>query len=67
MTTEYITNSYGTRFYIERAADFDDEGRPTSGRGWFAGLVVGKDELSGVWFETRDAALAAIADYRAAA
>jgi len=67
MQTEYTTNRHGTRFYIERAADFDDAGRPTDGRGWFAGLVVGNDELSGVWFETRDAAFAAISNYQVAA
>lgn len=65
--TEYTTNTHGIRFYIERAKDFDDDGRMIDGRGWFAGLVVGNDELSGVWFETRDHALAAVADYRVAA
>lgn len=65
--TEYTTNQHGIRFYIERAADFDDAGRFIDGRGWFAGLVVGEDELSGVWFESRYQALASIADYRVAA
>lgn len=65
--TEYKTNQHGFRFYIERAGDFDDNGHPIEGRGWFAGLVVGRDELSGIWFATRDEALAAIADYRVAA
>lgn len=67
MTTEYKTNSHGIRFYIERAVDFDDEGRSVAGRGWFAGLVVGKDELGGVWFETRREALDAVAAYKGAA
>lgn len=65
--TAYTTNQHGFRFYIERAGDFDDAGRAIEGRGWFAGLVVGKDELGGVWFETREAALDAIHDYRSAA
>lgn len=64
--TKYITTANGIRFYIERARDFDDAGRMVDGRGWFAGLVVGKDQLSGSWFETYDGALAAIADYSAA-
>lgn len=64
MAAEYIRNTYGVRFYIERASDFDDAGRVVPGKGWFAGIVAGKDELSGVWFETRDDALDAIAGYR---
>jgi len=65
--TEYTTNQHGVRFYIERSGDFDDAGQAIAGRGWFAGIVRGKDELGGVFFETREAALAAIADFREAA
>lgn len=64
--TEHKTNARGIRFYIERAKDFADDGRMIDGRGWFAGLVAGNDELSGVWFETRTEALLAVADYREA-
>lgn len=60
MTTEYITNTHGIKFYIEGAADFTDRGHYTSGKGWFAGLVKGNAELGGVWFETRAQALDAI-------
>jgi hypothetical protein len=67
MATEYITNAHDVRFYIERAGDFDDNGRFIWGRGWFAGLVVGNDELSGVWFDTRNQALSAISNYQGAA
>lgn len=67
MTIEYKTNTQGIKFYIEQAADFDDAGRSIAGRGWFAGLVQGKDELGGVWFETREQALNAIAAYKVAA
>lgn len=65
--TNYTTNAHGVLFYIERAKDFDDAGRMIDGRGWFAGLVVGNDELPGVWFETRDEAIAAVANYKVAA
>lgn len=67
MTTEYKTNAHGIQFYLEQAADFDDDGRCVAGRGWFAGLVQGKDELGGVWFEAREQALDAIASYTGAA
>lgn len=61
------TNRHNVRFYVERACDFDDAGRVIAGRGWFAGLIRGRDDLSGVWFETKEAALDAIADYAVAA
>lgn len=67
MATEYKTNAHGIKFYVEQAADFDDAGRPIAGRGWFAGIVQGKDELGGVWFETREQAMDAIVDYKVAA
>ena len=62
-----ITNAHGHRFYIERGKDFDDAGRMVDGKGWFAGIINGRHDFSGVWFETREAALDAIADYKAAA
>ena len=62
--TRYITNSHGVKFYIEKAKDFDDDGRSIEGKGWFAGLVVGRDEIGGVWFETECAALTAVAEHR---
>lgn len=63
MTQEFFTNAYGVKFYIEPAGDFDDLGRSVVGRGFFAGLVQGRDQLSGVFFETKDMALSAIARY----
>ena len=66
MTTEYKTNQHGIKFYIEQASDFDDAGRQVTGRGWFAGIVRGNDDLGGVWFETREDALRAISDYKVA-
>lgn len=63
MATETITNTHGVKFYIEESSDFDDSGRPCKGRGWFAGIVKGNDYLGGVFFETKDAALAAISEY----
>jgi len=66
MTTEYKTNAHGIKFYVEQSADFDDDGRTIAGRGWFAGLVQGGDELGGIWFETREKALDAIASYSGA-
>jgi hypothetical protein len=60
----YITNAAGIKFYIEQAGDFDNSGRACAGRGWFAGLVVGNSELGGVWFETKEAALDAIAAWK---
>ena len=62
--TKYVTNAHGIKFYIEGASDVDDNGRFKRGKGWFAGLVKGSDELGGVWFETKDAALYAIRDWR---
>jgi len=62
--TRYTTNTHGFRFYIERAKDFDDDGRTIDGSGFFAGLVEGNDELSGVWFPTEYAAQVAIAEFR---
>lgn len=64
--TEY-TNRNNVRFYIEQACDFDDAGKVVAGRGWYAGLIRGRDDMSGFWFETKEAALDAIADYREAA
>lgn len=60
------TNAAGIKFYLERAKDFDDAGRMINGSGWFAGLIRGRDDLSGVWFETREAALDAISSFRGA-
>jgi hypothetical protein len=61
------TNQHGIRFYIEQACDFDDNGRVVAGRGWYVGIIRGRDDMSGVWFETKEAAQAATADYREAA
>lgn len=62
--TTYITNQHNIRFYLEGSSDFTDHGHYTSGRGWFAGLVKGKDEIGGVWFETKEQALSAIHAWR---
>tara|TARA_B000000460_G_scaffold248191_1_gene225072 strand:+ start:13585 stop:13779 length:195 start_codon:yes stop_codon:yes gene_type:complete len=62
--TAYTTNQHGIRFYIETAMDFADDGRVIEGRGVFAGLVQGNDELGGVWFADEHSARAAIAEYR---
>jgi hypothetical protein len=61
--TSTVTNKFGHKFYIEQSADFDDDGRMIAGRGWFAGLVKGNDSLGGIFFETKEAALDAIATY----
>ena len=61
------TNRHDVRFYIEQACDFNDAGKVVAGRGWYAGLIRGRDDMSGFWFETKEAALDAIADYREAA
>lgn len=58
--TETLTNAHGCKFYLERSKDFDDAGRVVNGRGYFAGLIRGKDWMHGVFFETREAALDAI-------
>lgn len=63
MQTTYITNAFGIRFYIEAARDFDDMGRNVEASGVYAGIIQGNCELSGVWFETREAALSAISTY----
>jgi len=63
MINDRITNAHGIKFYVEQARDFDDKGHPCAGRGWFAGLVKGNDELGGAWFETREQAVDAIAIY----
>ena len=60
------TNANGFRFYIERSKDFDAAGRMIDGNGWFAGLIDGRHDLSGAWFETRDSALDAITKYEGA-
>jgi len=65
MKTQF-TNSAGHRFYVERALDFSADGGMKAGRGWFAGLIVGNDHLGGVWFDTREAAMAAAHQYEAA-
>ena len=62
--TTYITNQHGIRLYLEGSSDFTDLGHFTKGKGWFAGLVVGNDELSGVWFPTKDAAMTSIQAWR---
>ena len=62
-----ITNAHGIKFYIEQRADFDDAGRMVAGRGWYAGLIKGNDDMSGVFFETRGQAADAIADFAVAA
>jgi len=64
--TEY-NNQHGVRFYIEQACDFDDDGRVVAGRGWYVGLIRGRADMSGFWYETKEAAQAATADYREAA
>lgn len=60
------TNQHNVRFYIERACDFDDSGRVIAGRGWYAGVIVGRHDMSGFWFETKEAAIDAIAECRVA-
>lgn len=67
MNRTELTNAHNVRFYLEQSADFDDAGRVIVGRGWYAGLIVGRADLSGVWFETKEAALDAISEYRVAA
>ena len=62
--TTYLTNAAGIKFYIEPAGSFDGAGRACAGRGFFAGLVVGKDEIGGVFFETKEQALDAISAWR---
>jgi len=64
MNTQQITNAHGIKFYIEQSADFDDAGRMVTGRGWYAGLVKGRDQLGGVFFDTREQALNAVNEYR---
>lgn len=64
MNRTETTNRHNVRFYIEQACDFDDDGRIVAGRGWYAGLIAGRDDMSGVWFETKEQAMDAIADYR---
>ena len=64
MDTHQITNVYGIKFYIEKSSDFDDAGRMVAGRGWYAGLVKGNDQLGGVFFDTREQALDAVDQYR---
>ena len=59
-----VTNKHGNKFLIERGKDFDENGRFIDGNGWFASQVVGNDILSGIWFETEQAALNACADYK---
>ena len=54
------TNAKGTRWYIERAKDFDDSGRMVDGRGYFAGIIRGQCYESGVWFPTYAAAINAV-------
>lgn len=58
-----ITNAAGIKFYVERSKDFDDAGRMTDGRGWFAGIIDGNNDTGGIFFETRESALDAIASY----
>lgn len=67
MNRTEITNANGIKFYIEQSADFDVAGLMVAGRGWYAGLVKGDDDMSGVFFETRDQATDAIADFAVAA
>lgn len=67
MNRTEITNAHGIKFYIEQSADFDDAGRMVAGHGWYAGLVNGNDDMSGVFFETREQATDAIADFAVAA
>ena len=62
--TEFLTNAAGIRFYIEASMDFADNGAMIAGRGFHAGLVVGNDMLGGVWFETREAAVDAISNWK---
>ncbi len=64
MNAQQVTNPHGIKFYVEQSADFDDTGRMIAGRGWYAGLIEGKDMLSGVFFDTREAAIDAISKYR---
>lgn len=66
MNRTEITNAHGIKFYIEQSADFDDAGRMVAGLGWYAGLVKGNDDMSGVFFGTRDQATDAIASFTVA-
>jgi len=63
MATEYITNRNAIRFYIEPSCDFGDDGRIVKANGVYAGIIDGKSELRGVWFESREAAIVAISNY----
>jgi hypothetical protein len=48
-------------FLIERAKDFDGKtGGMRDGRGWFASKITGNVIHSGIWFETYEAAEAAV-------
>ena len=67
MNRTEVTNAHGMKFYIEQSADFDEAGRMAAGRGWYAGLVNGNDDMGGVFFDARDQALKAIAEYKVAA
>lgn len=67
MNRTEITNAHGIKFYIEQSADFDDAGRMVAGLGWYAGLVNGDDDMSGVFFETRDQAFGVVVEYAVAA
>ena len=67
MNRTEITNAHGIKFYIEQSADFDDAGRMVAGRGWYAGLIKGNDDMSGVFFDTRNQAFDAVAEYKVAA
>ncbi len=55
----------GTIYQIEGAADFDDSGLFKRGTGWHINIVEthkGHEEIvsCGAWFETKDAAIAAV-------
>ena len=64
MTAQFITNTFGVKFYIEKSSDFNDQGCIIPGRGWHAGLMDGDSMAGGIFFETKDAALRAISEYR---
>lgn len=63
MTRIETQSPSGQAFYIEESKDFDNEGNMIVGRGFFAGIIQGDCDLSGVFFETIEEAKKAIGEY----
>lgn len=53
-----ITNASGQQFEISPAMSFRDDGTMYSTGGWFASLFINNGSGTGIWFASKDQAVA---------